>query len=133
MGFGESPVPRASRALFAAFMPKTPISVTLDVDNLLWLKAQTASGKRRSLSDTLDAVVTAARTGAQGGLTSRSVVDTVDISADDPGLDQADAYVRREFETSLARGLMVHEARATYSAPRASKARGTSRSRKPRD
>ena len=114
-------------------MPKTPISVTLDVDNLLWLKAQTASGKRRSLSDTLDAVVTAARTGAQGSLTSRSVVGTVDISADDPGLDQADAYVRREFETSLARGLMVHEARSTYSAPRASAtARGSSRSRKPR-
>jgi hypothetical protein len=115
------------------FMPKTPISVTLDADNLLWLKAQTASGKRRSLSDTLDAVVTAARTGAHGGLTSRSVVGTVDIAADDPGLDRADAYVRGELEASLARGLMVHESRTTYTVPRASaKARRAPGSRKPR-
>ena len=114
------------------FMPKTPVSVTLDVDNLLWLKAQTASGKRRSLSDTLDAVVTAARTGAHGGLTSRSVVGTIDIAADDPDLDRADAYVRGELETSLARGLMVHEPRTTYTAhPPSAKARKTPR-RKPR-
>ena len=86
------------------FMPKTPISVTLDADNLLWLKGQTASGKRRSLSDTLDALVTAARAGAHSGTTSRSVVGTVDISADDPGLDQADASVRSAIEDSLTRG-----------------------------
>jgi hypothetical protein len=114
------------------FMPKTPISVTLDADNLLWLKAQTASGRRRSLSDTLDAVVTAARTSAHG-LTSRSVVGTVDLAADDPGLDQADAYVRAELETSLARGLTAHESRATYTVPRPSaKARKRPRGRKPR-
>ena len=86
------------------FMPKTPISVTLDADNLLWLKAQTASGKRRSLSDTLDAIVPAARAGTHGGTTSRSVVGTIDIAADDPGLDQADGYVRGAIEDSLARG-----------------------------
>jgi hypothetical protein len=96
------------------------------------LKGQTASGKRRSLSDTLDALVTAARTGAHGGTTSRSVVGTVDIAADDPGLDEADAYVRSAIEDSLARGLVVHESRATYTAPNApAKPRGTTR-RKPR-
>jgi hypothetical protein len=115
------------------FMPKAPISITLDVDNLLWLKAQTASGKRRSLSDTIDAVVTAARTGAHGGLTSRSVVGTIDIAADDPDLDRADASIRGELETSLARGLFAHESRATYTSPRPpTKARKTPRRRKPR-
>ena len=113
------------------FMPKRPISVTLDVDNLLWLKGQTASGKRRSLSDTIDAVITAARTGAHGDVMSRSVVGTVDIAADDPGLDRADAYVRNELAASLARGLIAHESRSTYSGSRPSaKARRSSRNRK---
>ena len=113
------------------FMPKTPVSVTLDTDNLLWLKGQAASGKRRSLSDTLDALVTAARAGAHGRTTSRSVVGTIDIAKDDPGLDQADAYVRSAIEESLARGLVVHESRATYTAASApAKTRGTTR-RKP--
>ena len=105
------------------FMPKRPISVTLDVDNLLWLKGQTATGKRRSLSDTIDAVLTAARTGAHGHMTSRSVVGTIDIAADDPGLDEADAYVRAEVEASLARPLAAREPRAVY---------GTGRTPKPR-
>lgn len=114
-------------------MPKSPVSVTLDADNLLWLKGQTASGKRRSLSDTLDALVTAARTGAHSGGASRSVVGTVDIAADDPGLDQADAYVRRDLEASLARGLTVHEPRSSYGSPRQSaKPRQSGRKPKPR-
>ena len=113
-------------------MPKLPISVTLDADNLLWLKGQTASGKRRSLSDTLDALVTAARAGAHGGTTSRSVVGTIDIASDDPGLEQGDAYVRSTIEDSLARGLIVHESGATYPAPSTrAKPRATTR-RKPR-
>jgi len=65
-------------------MPEQPVSVTLDADNLLWLKGHTASGKRRSLSDTFDALVTAARTGAHGGGSGRSVAGTIDIAADDP-------------------------------------------------
>ena len=113
-------------------MPKQPISVTLEADNLLWLKGQTASGKRRSLSDTLDALVTAARTGAHGGSTSRSVVGTIDIASDDPGLDEADASVRRELEASLARGLTVHEPRSAYgNARRSAKPRHRARTRKP--
>ena len=113
-------------------MPKAPISVTLDADNLLWLKGQTASGKRRSLSDTLDALVTAARTGAHGATTSRSVVGTVDISTDDPGLDRADTYVRSEFEASLARGLIARESRATYTGRSSAKPGTAARRRKPR-
>jgi hypothetical protein len=100
------------------FMPKKPVSVTLDVDNLLWLKGQATSGKRRSLSDTIDALLTAARTGARGATASRSVVGTVDIADDDPGLDQADAFVRKELETSLRRGPTARESRAAYGSRR---------------
>ena len=114
------------------FMPKAPLSVTLDADNLLWLKGQTASGKRRSLSDTLDALVTAARTGAHGAVSSRSVVGTVDIAADDPGLDQADGYVRSALEDSLARGLVVHESHTTYPAAPSAKPGKAAHRHKPR-
>lgn len=114
------------------FMPKTPISVTLDAGNLLWLKGQTASGKRRSLSDTLDALVTAARAGAHGGTTSCSVVGTIDIADDDPGLDRADAYIRKELEASLARGLIVRESRATHAAAPSAKPGKAARRPKPR-
>jgi hypothetical protein len=43
------------------FMRKEPVSVTLGRENLLWLRGQAARSKRRSLSDTLDEIVTAAR------------------------------------------------------------------------
>jgi len=39
------------------FMPKQPVSVTLDADNLLWLRARAVSRKRRSLSDALDEIL----------------------------------------------------------------------------
>jgi hypothetical protein len=103
-------------------MPKHPVSITLDADNLVWLRGRTASQKRRSLSETLDDLVTAARTDALGS-GSRSVIGTIDIAADDPGLDQADAYVRGEVAASLARPLVVRETGATYSASPASKRR----------
>jgi hypothetical protein len=100
------------------FMPKRPVSVTLDVDNLLWLRARAAGRKRRSLSDALDEIVTAARTGPHGVEASRSVVGTIDIAADDPGLLRGNAYIREEMEASLARPLAVHEVRVSYTAPR---------------
>jgi hypothetical protein len=100
------------------FMPKQPVSVTLDADNLLWLRARTVSRKRRSLSDALDEILTAARAGAHGVEASRSVVGTIDIAADDPGLLRADAYIREEMEASLARPLAVHETRVSHKAPR---------------
>jgi hypothetical protein len=84
-------------------MPKFPVSVTLDQDNLLWLKGRAASTKRRSLSEALDQVVTAARLGGRSG-EARSVIGTVDIGAEDPGLDRADATVHALFEASTRRG-----------------------------
>ena len=70
-------------------MSKLRVSVTLDADNLQWLRARAAQRKRRSLSDALDEVVTAARTGGLGAGPIRSVVGT--ISCSDEDLQAADA------------------------------------------
>ena len=99
------------------FMPKRPVSVTLDEDNLLWLRGRAARRKRRSLSDALDEVITAART--TGALeASRSVVGTIEIPSDDQALERADQYVRSLFETSLSRPIAVHEEPGAYKASR---------------
>src|SRR5262245_42689396 len=96
------------------FMPKEPVSVTLGRENLLWLRGRAARSKRRSLSDALDEIVTAARLGGQAPGSIRSVVGTVDVAGDDQGLDRADQYVREEFEASLSRPLVLHESKARY-------------------
>lgn len=85
------------------FMPKKPLSVTLDEDNLLWLHGRAASTKRRSLSEALDALITAAREGGAGAVATRSVAGTVDIAEDDPDLSLADSYVSAAFTSSLDR------------------------------
>jgi hypothetical protein len=97
------------------FMPKRGISVTLDVANLLWLKSRTMATKARSLSETLDSLVTAARTGGPTPPAAiRSVAGTVDIAGSDPNLDHADTYARRLVEASLAKRVMVREAPPPY-------------------
>ncbi len=98
------------------FMPKAPISVTLDTGNLIWLRGRVASLKKRSLSDAIDEIVTAARTGGAGVEQSRSVVGTIRLAEDDPGLRQADAYLRSRFDDSLGRPLVVHESPDRYRA-----------------
>jgi hypothetical protein len=101
-------------------MPKLPISVTLAAENLLWLRARTTGSKRRSLSDLLDEIVTAARAAAHGD-SIRSVVGTVDLPPEDPDLKRAKAEIRAEFETSLARPILIHERKAAYGTGRRSK------------
>ncbi|HEV8393152.1 MAG TPA: hypothetical protein VGQ37_02715 [Vicinamibacterales bacterium] len=103
-------------------MPKLPISVTLEAENLLWLRARTTGTKRRSLSDLLDEIVTAARVAAHGD-SIRSVVGTVDLPLDDPELERAKASIRAEFEASLARPILIHENTATYRAGRGGRTR----------
>jgi hypothetical protein len=90
-------------------MSKKPVSVTLDRENLLWLRGRAAALKRRSLSDTLDEIVTAARTGGAKDVTSRSVVGTVDIAEADPGLATADQYIATLFAASVARPFLVRD------------------------
>jgi hypothetical protein len=89
-------------------MAKQAISVTLDADNLTWLKGRAGGAGVRSVSELLDQLVTAAReSGAIGP--SRSVVGTIDVDANDPLLEGADEAVRGMFERSLGRPLMVKE------------------------
>ena len=104
-------------------MAKRPISVTLETDNLVWLRGRAgASGK--SVSQVLDEIVTAARVEGRSG-PSRSVAGTIDIDSSDQLLEGADAIVRSVFEMSLGRPLIVAEPRASYR-------RGTKASRKHR-
>ena len=91
------------------FMPKKPLSVTLEESNLLWLKGRAAATKRRSLSEALDELITAARAGGHGAVTARSVVGTIDIAPGDPKLEAADAYLQEAFATSLRRPFIARE------------------------
>lgn len=95
-------------------MPKSPVSVTLNDDNLLWLKGRAAGRKKRSLSDALDEILTQARQGGVGGDVARSVVGTIDVSVDDPNLDSADAAIASLFEASVGRPVAVKETRPAY-------------------
>ena len=93
-------------------MPKTPISVTLDRDNLLWLRGRVTAANHRSVSDALDQIVTQARfagRGADAGV--RSVVGTIDVDDADPLLSGADEYVLGLFDESLRRPWLARDAR----------------------
>ena len=89
-------------------MAKQAISVTLDADNLTWLKGRAGAAGVRSVSELLDQIVTAARASGQIG-PSRSVVGTIDVEASDPWLEGADDAMRAIFQASLGRPLMAKE------------------------
>ena len=105
------------------FMPKQPLSVTLERDNLLWLRGRVAAGKQKSLSEALDDILTTARLRGDTG-DARSVVGTVDIAADDPNLQRADEYVRTLFDASITRPIGVREQRARLTTGKAKPRRG---------
>lgn len=106
-------------------MPKEAVSVTLDADNLLWLRGRTKAAGRRSLSETLDRLIAEARAGGRVPPGSvHSVVGTIDINESDPFLLKADSIIRAQFEASLRRPLLVREAKAPYGeTPKKPKAR----------
>jgi hypothetical protein len=104
-------------------MGKEAISVTLDADNITWLRGRATAGGARSLSEMLDQIVTAARSARAAIAPPRSVVGTIEIDAHDPTLDGADAAVRTLFQASIGRPTMVKELRAIYGAPKAKKGR----------
>ena len=103
-------------------MGKQAISVTLDADNLVWLKGRVGAAGIRSVSELLDQIVSAARTSGHIG-PSRSVVGTIDLDASDPWLEGADDAVRGMFDASLRRPLMVKEASPVYGTARRKKTR----------
>ncbi len=94
-------------------MPKNAISVTLDADNLTWLKARAGAGQVRSVSELLDQLVTEARTRGSA-VHSKSVVGTIDVDPSDPLLLGADDAIDMLFTRSLGRPLAVKEAGARY-------------------
>ena len=82
-------------------MNKQAISVTLRAENLLWLRGQVRSSGARSVSEVLDGVVAAVRTGgSEPDGAVRSVKGSISIAADDPALLEADAVVRALFARS---------------------------------
>jgi hypothetical protein len=105
-------------------MGKRAISVTLDAENVTWLKGRAGAGGFRSVSDLLNRLIGHAR--AEGGPTAgvRSVAGTIDVDASDPLLKKADAAVRHLYDVSLSRPLIVRETRATSSASPKKKKRG---------
>jgi len=109
------------------FMPKKPLSVTLDEGNLLWLQGRAASTKRRSLSEALDSLITAARAGGLGADAVRSVAGTVDIAGDDPDLQFADAYMTTAFTASLDRTFIAREQAPTWAQKTGASKTGKSR------
>lgn len=89
---------------------KRAISVTVDEDNLVWLKAQATASGRNSVSEVLDRLVSDAR--AQGRTDQaaiRSIAGTIDLPEVDEDFAKADAYVRAAFERSLRRPMLVKE------------------------
>ena len=94
-------------------MAKQAISVTLEADNLTWLKGRAGAAGLRSVSELLDQLVRAARESGHIG-PSRSVVGTIDVDASDPWLEGADDVVRDMFDKSLGRALVVKATSPAY-------------------
>ena len=96
------------------------ISVTLSEDNLLWLRGQAARTARGSVSEMLDRIVSDARlAGRIDPAAMRSVVHTIDLPDDDPGLEGADAYIRSMFAASAQQPMVVRERAMTARAKKA--------------
>jgi len=91
-------------------MPKQAISVTLRDDNLLWLRGRSRAAGHRSVSETLDRLITDARAAVRASdATRRSVQGTIRIVTGDPSLARADALIRALFQAS--RGPRIEPAR----------------------
>ncbi len=84
-------------------MTKKAVSVTLDPENILWLKARARGARSRSVSETLDRLLLEARAGRVAVFLSRSVKGTARIDPADPDLARADDAVRRLIASSLSR------------------------------
>jgi hypothetical protein len=83
-------------------MSKQAISVTLDEENLTWLKGRAGASGLRSVSELLDQIVSAARASGGAGV-SRSVAGTVEIDQADPWLERADTAIRALFDAPSGR------------------------------
>ena len=113
-----------NRIYYIYRMSKQAISVTLDADNITWLKGRAGAAGMRSVSELLDLLVSDARKSGHVG-PSRSVVGSIDIDPADPALEGADDAIRSVFERSLGRPMIVRGPQAAYRGrPPARKRRG---------
>ena len=94
-------------------MPKQAISITLEADNLTWLKGRAGASGVRSVSELLDQLVTAARENGGAGHAT-TVVGTIDIDRGDPLLERADEAVGTLFDASLSRPFAIKESARQY-------------------
>jgi hypothetical protein len=83
-------------------MAKVRLCVTLEENNVRWLRGRSAIG-RRSVSETVDALLSTVRHNGQPPEAARSVVGTITHPPADPDLAGADAAVRSWVRASLAR------------------------------
>ncbi len=85
-------------------MNKQAISVTLEADNLAWVRGRAMAAGRLSVSEMLDRIIRAARTsGAGGSSAATSVVGTIAIAPDDALLLTADDAIRTLLTHSVRR------------------------------
>jgi len=85
-------------------MPKQAISVTLEADNLAWVRGRAMAAGRISVSDMLDKLIAGARAGRAGSPAgARSVVGRISIAPPDVDLGTADDAVRAVLARSLSR------------------------------
>ena len=96
-------------------MTKRAISVTIEADNLTWLKGRVDATGSRSVSELLDRLVAQARANGPVGPV-RSVIGTIDIDPADASLEQADEVVRALFDASLRRPMVFKERGPEYGA-----------------
>jgi hypothetical protein len=83
---------------------KQAISVTLEAENLAWVRGRALAAGRLSVSEMLDRLIEDARTGTAGsGPGVRSVVGTVRVAPEDPELLSADGAIRALLAQSVAR------------------------------
>lgn len=79
-------------------MNKRAISVTLDPDNLTWVRAQVLSSGARSVSQVLDRLIEEARArGGERGAGARTVIGLAHVASSDPDLSTGDSAVRALF------------------------------------
>ncbi|TMA36917.1 MAG: hypothetical protein E6J83_16560 [Deltaproteobacteria bacterium] len=85
-------------------MSRKAISITLEEENLLWLRGQARAGGRRNVSQLVDRLVSDARAAGRVHADSiRSVVGTIALATADPDLAGADRTIRRMFSSGRRR------------------------------
>lgn len=82
-------------------MSKRALSVTLEPENILWLRGRARAEGRRSLSETLDRLVGEVRAGGKAPSCVRSVVGNIRIDESKGDLAAASEMLRELFAHSL--------------------------------